>query len=478
MIWNDINIFKRDYTNGIKKLEGITEDYNELQNEKLKHNHNAFNTTPDIDEYGLDDKYTIRPFKLHYNHGLKDLFKNKCTPSNTLKGKINLSTGTKEIIKMTNKMIPKIDHSTVDPGYYEYKMNDINSNKDLMMKRISNADAFAKSYVTDWKTKTNNTIEEHLKSRLQRIGTNTTLDAGSVHILKPSPLTLQPPAEPLDVTTKNKRLLTGKGFGLNISPIKSNESILEEDFNEHFNDLEDNFDNILQEEDKDNKRIQKKNERLKKFKELAGRTYKNNMYDEIIKGAEESKQRHGKIKEITKNNASKRINKFISNVIEKNKANKGKARSNSLSESVAGFLEESDSESDTEADPKPEAKIEGKKKKQTKEDKEDSFKNIVSSLTPDMLHTGIQFIDKEIKEYEKENKKHVILKETSDYLNKKLALYGLKFKTGTLVSSVLKRLNDHKLRLENQYDTGQIEGRLVDLKSEGKYKEAKKAENI
>ena len=75
MIWNDINIFKRDYTNGIKKLEGITEDYNELQNEKLKHNHNAFNTTPDIDEYGLDDKYTIRPFKLHYNHGLKDLFK-------------------------------------------------------------------------------------------------------------------------------------------------------------------------------------------------------------------------------------------------------------------------------------------------------------------------------------------------------------------------------------------------------------------
>ena len=95
-----------------------------------------------------------------------------------------------------------------------------------------------------------------------------------------------------------------------------------------------------------------------------------------------------------------------------------------------------------------------------------------------MLDAGIQFIDKEIKEYEKENKKHVILKETSDYLNKKLALYGLKFKTGTLVSSVLKKLNDHKLRLENQYDTGQIQGRIADLKSEGKYKEAKKAENI
>ena len=29
MSWNDINIFKRDYKNGIKKLDGLTNDYNE-----------------------------------------------------------------------------------------------------------------------------------------------------------------------------------------------------------------------------------------------------------------------------------------------------------------------------------------------------------------------------------------------------------------------------------------------------------------
>jgi len=55
MIWNDINIFKRDYTNGIKKLDGLTNDYSDLQNEKLKHKVNAFDTTPDIDLHGLDD---------------------------------------------------------------------------------------------------------------------------------------------------------------------------------------------------------------------------------------------------------------------------------------------------------------------------------------------------------------------------------------------------------------------------------------
>ena len=145
MIWNDINIFKRDYTNGIKKLDGDTD---KMKNEKIKHKTNAFNITPDIDEHGLDDKYTIRPFKIHYDQSLKNLFKNKCAPSNSLNGKVNLSTGTREIIKMTNKMIPKIDHSGVDPGYYEHKLNDIKSNKDLMKREYSKAETFAKEFVT------------------------------------------------------------------------------------------------------------------------------------------------------------------------------------------------------------------------------------------------------------------------------------------------------------------------------------------
>ncbi len=62
----------------------------------LKHNTKAFYITPDIDEYGLDDKYTIRPFKLHYDQSFKNLFKNKYTPSSLLDGKVKLSTGTRK----------------------------------------------------------------------------------------------------------------------------------------------------------------------------------------------------------------------------------------------------------------------------------------------------------------------------------------------------------------------------------------------
>ncbi len=71
-------------------------------------------------------------------------------PSNSLNGKVNLSTGTREIIKMTNKMIPKIDHS----GYYEHKLNEIKSNKDLMTSEYSKAETFAKEFIEkDFTTK-------------------------------------------------------------------------------------------------------------------------------------------------------------------------------------------------------------------------------------------------------------------------------------------------------------------------------------
>jgi hypothetical protein len=156
---------------------------------------------------------------------------------------------------------------------------------------------------------------------------------------------------------------------------------------------------------------------------------------------------------------------------------KEKARSDSISESVAGFLEGSDDD-ETEAEPKgEEPKTGGKKKKQSKDEKEESFNKHISSLTHEMLDAGIKAIDKEIEDYKDVNKKHVILKETSEDLNKRFGLYGLKFKTGTLVSSVLKKLNDQKIRLENQYGTGQLQGRLVDLKSERKKEDSKKAES-
>ena len=55
MIWNDVDLFSRDYTNGIKKLNSGT-DYKNLQNEKLKYSSKAIDITPEINEYGLDEK--------------------------------------------------------------------------------------------------------------------------------------------------------------------------------------------------------------------------------------------------------------------------------------------------------------------------------------------------------------------------------------------------------------------------------------
>ena len=142
-----------------------------------------------------------------------------------------------------------------------------------------------------------------------------------------------------------------------------------------------------------------------------------------------------------------------------------------------GFLEESDSESETETEIKPkagteaeakpkESKSDGKNKRQSKEEKEGKFLNLLSQLPPNMVTDGIKAIEKEIEDYEKENKKHVILKDSSDDLNKKLNRYGLKFKTRTLVSSVLKKLKEHKVRLENNHDVGKIQGKLADFKKQ------------
>ena len=104
----------------------------------------------------------------------------------------------------------------------------------------------------------------------------------------------------------------------------------------------------------------------------------------------------------------------------------------------------------------------------------------MSQLPPNMISDGIKAIYKEIEDYEKENKKHVIRKEASEDLNKKLNKYGLKFKTSTKVESVLKKLKDHKDRLENRKQVGEIQGKLIDLGSEGKRdtKDNKKAESI
>ena len=147
LVWNDIAKYTKDYNNGIKKLDDVLIDAKILQNEKLNHKTNKFKLHSLTDDYGLDDKITIRTMKFKYDNGLKNIFDGKSIPGNSLKGKTELSSGTKEVINMTNKMIPKIDHSYIDPGYYEHKLEG-KTNNDLMLKNMSGKE-FAKNYVSD-----------------------------------------------------------------------------------------------------------------------------------------------------------------------------------------------------------------------------------------------------------------------------------------------------------------------------------------
>ena len=146
LVWNDIAKYTNDYKNGIKKLDGIVNDADKAQNNKLNYKKNKFKLHSSTDDYGLDDKITIRSMKFKTSNDLKDMFKNKSTPSNLLKGKVELSSGTQNVINMQNKMIPKIDHSYIDPGYYEHKLEG-KTNKDLILKEMSHSRDFANNYV-------------------------------------------------------------------------------------------------------------------------------------------------------------------------------------------------------------------------------------------------------------------------------------------------------------------------------------------
>ena len=60
-----------------------------------------------------------------------------------------------------------------------------------------------------------------------------------------------------------------------------------------------------------------------------------------------------------------------------------------------------------------------------------------------------------------------------------MSKYGLKFKAGTKVATVLDRLERHKTRLKNEHGVGNLVGRLTDLKKpQEKEGKAKKAESI
>ncbi len=82
-----------------------------------------------------------------------------------------------------------------------------------------------------------------------------------------------------------------------------------------------------------------------------------------------------------------------------------------------------------------------------------------------MLEKGIKTIDKEIRFYLQELQKNVINKVGADDLNKSLSFYGLKFKTGTSIVTVLKKLEEHRVRLDNHHSVRKIKGQLANLRT-------------
>jgi hypothetical protein len=125
-------------------LDGLNEN-EKFNKNKTNHNKNKFHFNPSNDEYGLDEKYTIRPFHIKYDTSFNKLMSGKSTPSQSL-GKHSLSSGTKEAIKLTKKLIPKIDYSYTDPQYYEHKLQG-KTTKDLILKELSKGKKFAKEYM-------------------------------------------------------------------------------------------------------------------------------------------------------------------------------------------------------------------------------------------------------------------------------------------------------------------------------------------
>ena len=243
LVWNDIAKYTNDYKNGIKKLDDIVNDADKAQNNKLNYKKNKFKLHSSTDDYGLDDKITIRSMKFKTSNDLKDMFKNKSTPSNLLKGKVELSSGTQNVINMQNKMIPKIDHSYIDPGYYEHKLEG-KTNKDLMLKELSSGKDFAKQYVAGLPKRTE-LLESISKSSPTSL--TTTLPSSPSPTLSTSTRLnnlIDPNIGILDdeTTTKKKK----RGFGNRInqtltigSALPNNENIsFEPDINNALNKIE------------------------------------------------------------------------------------------------------------------------------------------------------------------------------------------------------------------------------------------------
>ncbi len=79
IVWDDIEKLTKNYHSGIKKLDRLNEN-TKYNNNKTNHKNN-FKFKQSNDDYGLDDKVTIRPFHIKYDSNIQKLMVGKSTPS-------------------------------------------------------------------------------------------------------------------------------------------------------------------------------------------------------------------------------------------------------------------------------------------------------------------------------------------------------------------------------------------------------------
>ena len=294
-----------------------------------------------------------------------------------------------------------------------------------MKREYSKAETFAKEFVEKDFTTKRKYSEGILKLKTAPLAI--VEDGGEIVDFEPEPF-LPIENHPSKSTAKNKIQLSGKG--LDISPIKqSDESRLENNFTQAWDEMDDELNNLSSQEKKDIERIKLKQQRGEKIREMALKNIKNKQNEELVKGAREIKEGRQKA-----NKAASKITKFISNVAEKKKSQR-----KSVSES--DFVEEPEEEPEEDDEEDAEEETEPKKKtNKTKEARELATK--LPPLTPLQLQTVITNIGKDIKHLNKYKSDQKIDKKYADELNEGLRQYGLinVFRASTTVRTVKKRL--------------------------------------
>ena len=72
LVWDDIKKYTKDYSDGIKRVDDKNEVIRQLSG-KTKTN-NIVHMKELKNDFGLEEKYTIRPFKLKHDPEISDLF--------------------------------------------------------------------------------------------------------------------------------------------------------------------------------------------------------------------------------------------------------------------------------------------------------------------------------------------------------------------------------------------------------------------